>query len=720
MPAASDYALPQWLQASLQDGGDSLACQAFQFAEQLHRGQYRKSGEPYIIHPVQVATLLRDLAADPAMVAAGFLHDLLEDTQTTPEELEKNFGSEVRQLVEGVTKLSKFSFSSKKEQQAENFRRMFLAMAQDIRVIVVKLADRLHNMRTLDHLSSEQQQRISRETMDIFAPLANRMGIWQLKWELEDLSFKYLQPQDFQQIRALVAQKRTEREDLIHTMVDVFKNELHNLDIEAEVTGRPKHLWGIYQKMQRQEKEYHEIYDISAVRIILRQDNISDCYRTLAIVHNRFRLIPGRFKDYIGLAKPNGYQSIHTAVLGPNSTPVEVQIRTQAMHKIAEFGVAAHWKYKESGSIPLTEKDQKFTWLRSLLDCQKDLHDNQEYLQSLKEDLFESEVYVFTPKGDVLELPRGATSVDFAYRIHTDVGNRCVGARVNSRLIPLNTQLKNGDIIEIMINKNSHPNLDWLNFVVTSAAKNRIRQWYKRNSREENLQLGREMLERELGRANLEQILRSDTMLKIAQRLNYISVDDTIAALGYGEITTAAIINRLQERAKEQQKLTPTLPTEINHTEPIIGIEGLPYHLCKCCNPLPGDGIIGVVTRATDNRSISIHRQDCDNILKINPDQLIPIKWNPNSKYRSPTYPIDIQVEVLDRVGIMKDVLERLASNRVNVRNTAVRTTGPVAVIELCIDVTNKEQLEHLTHQVLKIADVVGIRRLTQRQGKSA
>jgi len=576
-------------------------------------------------------------------------------------------------------------------------------------------------MRTLEHLSTEQQERIGRETMDIFAPLANRLGIWQFKWELEDLSFKYLMPQEYQQMRALVVQKRTEREEMIREMVHVFKEEFLRISVGAEVTGRPKHLWGIYQKMQRQGKEFHEIYDISAVRVIVHDDNINDCYRVLGVVHERFRLIPGRFKDYVGLPKPNGYQSLHTAVLGPTKTPVEVQIRTQVMHKVAELGVAAHWKYKEVGSVALSDKDQKFTWLRLLLDWQKDLQDGQEYLQSLKEDLFESEVYVFTPKGDVLELPRGATPVDFAYRIHTEIGNHCIGARINGRLVALESTLHNGDIIEILTAKNAHPNLDWLSFVVSSAAKNRIRQWYKKERRDENIIRGRQILERELGRANLDQILRSETMVKIAQRLNYTTVEDTLAALGYGEITASAILNKLQERAREQQKLIPNLPSEVNHTEPVVGIEGLPYHLCKCCTPLPGDGIIGVVTRGADNRGISIHRQDCDNVYKVNPDQLIPIRWNPNGKLRPPTYPIEIQVEVIDRVGVMKDVLDRLASDRINVRNASVKTfADQTAVIDLCIEIANKDQLEHVTHQMLKIADVVGVRRHQARQGKSA
>ncbi len=708
----TDRNVPEWLRTCLTNEGDgNVLCRAYHYADDLHQDQFRKSGEPYIIHPIQVASELRALAKeDTAMIAAGFLHDLLEDTETTPEELEARFGAEVRQLVEGVTKLSKFKFASKTERQAENYRRMFLAMAQDFRVIVVKLADRLHNMRTLEHLAPEKRQRIARETMEVYAPLANRLGIWQFKWELEDLSFKYLQPEAYQEISRQVSQKRSEREAAIHEMLAIILNEFSKGFMVAEVTGRPKHLWSIYQKMQRQGKAYHEIYDVSGVRIILKGDNSSDCYRALAVVHNQFRPVPGRFKDYIGLPKPNGYQSIHTSVIGPNGTPVEVQIRTQDMHRVAEFGVAAHWKYKEAGdSVVVTEQEIKFNWLRSLLDWQEDLT-GQEYLQSLQTELFESEVYVFTPKGDVIELPRGATPVDFAYRIHTEVGNHCVGARVNERIMTLDTALKNGDIIEVLTSKNTHPNLDWLNFVVTSGAKNRIRQWYKKSRREENILRGRQILEREMGRANLDNILHSERMLEIAQKLNYQTVEDMVAALGYGEITAPAVLNKYQERV---QILKPqrSLPEKINITDPILGIEGLVHHLGRCCNPLPGEEIIAVVTRSGE-RGITVHREDCENVTKVDPNQLIPVKWNPNSNLRAITYPVDIQVEVIDRVGVLKDVLDRLASERVNVRNAAVKTFNDqkTALINLCVDISTTQQLEHVRQQITRIADVVGIR----------
>ncbi|AGY56826.1 RelA/SpoT family protein [Gloeobacter kilaueensis] len=692
----------------------ALVARAFEFAYRLHAGQRRASGEPYIIHPVLVAGMLRELGSDSAMVAAGFLHDIIEDTDTTLEELEKLFGAPVRQLVEGVTKLSKFTFDSKEERQAENFRRMFLAMAQDIRVIVVKLADRLHNMRTLDFLPEHKQRRIARETMEIFAPLANRLGIWRFKWELEDLSFKYLDPEAYRNMQKLVSQKRAEREEFIDVVVKTLRREIERQHIQGEITGRPKHLWGIYQKMQRQQKEFHEIYDVSAIRIIVSEQE--ECYRALSIVHNKFRPIPGRFKDYIGLPKPNRYQSLHTAVVGPEGKPLEVQIRTLDMHRTAEYGIAAHWKYKEAGSVAVSSQEEKFTWLRQLLDWQNDLKDGGEYLETLREDLFYSEVYVFTPKGDVVELPRGATPVDFAYRIHTEVGNRCVGAKVNDRMVPLDSQLKNGDIVEILTSKSSHPSLDWINFVVTSSAKNRIRQWFKRAHRDQNIDQGREMLARELGKSNLENLLRSDRVLKIAQRLNYSSVEDMLAALGYGEVTLASVLNKLPENTPSAaeaielpQQKTAGVPAPSD--KPILGIEGMPYHLARCCNPLPGEPIIGVVTRV--NRSITIHHHGCPNATKVDPDQLIPVAWN--RSYSQPgrphTYPVEIQVEVIDRIGMLKDLLDRLASERINVRDARVSTyPNSTAIVDLKIDITGKQQLDQVTAQMGKMADVLTVR----------
>lgn len=703
-----------------------LICQAFEFAYCLHAGQRRASGEPYICHPIAVAGLLRDLGGSGAMIAAGFLHDVVEDTEITPAEIEARFGAEVRQLVEGVTKLSKLNFSSKTESQAENFRRMFLAMAQDIRVIVVKLADRLHNMRTLEHLKDEKRRRIALETREIFAPLANRLGIGRFKWELEDLSFKYLEPEAYREMQGLVAEKRIDRESRLAKAITLLQERLHQAGINyADISGRPKHLYSIYQKMQRQQKSFHEIYDIAAIRIIV--ETTEECYRTLAIVHDAFRPIPGRFKDYIGLPKPNQYQSLHTAVIGLNGRAMEVQIRTIEMHYIAEYGIAAHWKYKEAGhsNTPLSAKEHKFTWLRQLLDWQNDLKDAQEYLDNVKDNLFHEDVYVFTPRGDVISLARQATPVDFAYRIHTEVGNHCAGAKVNGRLVPLDTELRNGDIVEIITQKNSHPSLGWLNFVVTPGARNRIRQWYKRSHRDENIARGRELLERELGKNGLDALLKSAPIQAVAERCNYHSIDDLLAALGYGEVTLNLVVNRIRDAVSgkstptpapslrdDQIQVSPSQRPDLTTHSPIAGIDGLMHHIAGCCNPIPGEPIIGVVTRG---RGISVHRHDCENLVHIEGDRLIPISWNlgQNGSGRPHTYPVTLQIEVIDRVGILKDVLARLADNGINVRHAEVKTHHDrPAILDLCIDVQDRAQLERTSIQVKKLSDVLNLRRI--------
>ncbi|MFM7558642.1 RelA/SpoT family protein, partial [Cylindrospermopsis raciborskii] len=638
--------LPQWLKRCLQENtsnsgsgeddrrrnDNNLICSALKFAYELHEGQYRKSGEPYIAHPIAVADLLRDLGGSATMIAAGFLHDVVEDTEVTIEDIEQKFGHEVRQLVEGVTKLSKINFTSKTESQAENFRRMFLSMAQDIRVIVVKLADRLHNMRTLQYMSETSRRRSAQETRDIFAPLANRLGIWHIKWELEDLAFKYLEPDAYREIQEHVAEKRTAREEKLNKAKEVLRERIEQAGIKClDISGRPKHLYSIYQKMQRQQKEFHEIYDLAALRIIVETNE--ECYRALAVVHDAFCPIPGRFKDYIGLPKPNRYQSLHTCVIGLTGRPLEVQIRTMEMHHVAEYGIAAHWKYKETGgsTAQVTGTDEKFAWLRQLLDWQSDLKDAQEYLDSVKDNLFEDDVYVFTPKGDVVALSPGSTSIDFAYRIHTEVGNHCAGARVNGRIVPLSTRLQNGDIVDIIAQKNSHPSLDWLNFVRTSAAKYRIKQWYKRSRREENITRGKELLEKELGKTGFDHLLKSNPMQSIAEKCNYHNVEDLLAGLGYGEITLNLVLNRWRDIIKSQQPVADIIPflpkdlspktfkdsfptTSKSTDSPILGVEGLVYHVAGCCTPIPGEPIIGVVTRG---RGISIHRQSCHNLEQV-------------------------------------------------------------------------------------------------------
>ncbi len=731
-PKPAELTLPEWLQACLtayQSGGDtedlSVICRAFNFAYELHQGQYRKSGEHYIAHPIAVATLLRDLGGDKEMIAAGFLHDVVEDTDVTLEELEKRFGHGVRRLVEGVTKLSKFNFDSKTEHQAENFRRMFLAMAKDIRVIVVKLADRLHNMRTLEHLSPEKQKRIASETKEIFAPLANRLGIWRIKWELEDLSFKYLESEAYREIQAFVAEKRIDREARLERVKDLLRERSEQMGVKVlEIQGRPKHLYGIYHKMQRQQKGFHEIYDIAALRIIVSTNE--ECYRALAIVHDAFKPIPGRFKDYIGLPKPNRYQSLHTTVVGLNGRPLEIQIRTLVMHHIAEYGIAAHWKYKESGGShqALSPEDEKFTWLRQLLEWQNDLKDAEEYVESLKDNLFEDDVYVFTPNGDVIALTRGATPVDFAYRIHTEVGNHMKGARINGRWSVLDTHLHNGDIVEIITQKNAHPSLDWLNFVVTPGARNRIRQWYKRSRREENVARGRDMLEKELGKSGLESLLKSDPMQEVAKRCNYQAVEDLLAALGYGEITLNQVVNRLREITVKSQQPPESFQAVETHSavlspspaksskSPIAGVEGLVYHIAGCCHPLPSEPIIGVVGRGA--KGISIHRQGCSSAENVPGERLIPVRWNPtDDQGNSHTYPVDLQIEAIDRVGVFRDILSRVSDHNINVCKAGVKTgTNKPAIINMRIDIRDRQQLEMIINQIRNLSDIINIHRV--------
>ena len=743
--APADYGipLPDWLQRciahvppgageSCPTDAEALLASAFDFAYQLHEGQVRASGEPYICHPVAVADLLRDIGASAGVIAAGFLHDVVEDTAVTPEELEAHFGAEVRALVEGVTKLGGIHFTNKTEAQAENLRRMFLAMASDIRVVLVKLADRLHNMRTLGSLKPEKQQRIARETREIYAPLANRLGIGRFKWELEDLAFKILEPEAYRDVQQQVATKRSEREERLAVTVQLLRDRLAASGLQAcEVSGRPKHLYGIWSKMQRQQKAFHEIYDVAALRLIC--PNLECCYRALAVVHDTFRPIPGRFKDYIGLPKPNGYQSLHTAVIGRHR-PIEVQIRTGEMHQVAEYGIAAHWKYKEGGSPAASGADaERFNWLRQLVDWQKDDggEDSGDFLRSIKEDLFDEEVFVFTPKGDVVGLRKGSTAVDFAYRIHSEVGNHCQGVRINDRLCPLATPLQNGDFVQVITAKTAHPSLDWLNFVATPTARNRIRHWYKKSHRDENIARGTELLERELGRDGFDALLHGEAMAQVARRCNLVGTEDLLASLGFGGVTLHQVLNRLREEirlasaveappqsneelaaevAAQAETLLP-LPTHgAGVASPILGLEGLDYRLGGCCSPLPGEPIVGSVSLG--NHGITIHRQDCGNVQQIPLARRLPVRWNPASEAQQRRYPVQLRIEVLDRVGVLKDILMRLSDHRINVSDARVRTSpGKPARIDLRVELQSATQLTGTLNQIRAMADVLDIAR---------
>jgi len=734
-----DYgiALPDWLQRCIEHvppgSGDScptdseaLLASAFDFAYQLHDGQVRASGEPYIIHPVAVADLLRSIGASAGVIAAGFLHDVVEDTDVSAEDLQAHFGPEVRALVEGVTKLGGIHFTNRTEAQAENLRRMFLAMASDIRVVLVKLADRLHNMRTLAALQPEKQQRIARETREIYAPLANRLGIGRFKWELEDLAFKILEPESYREIQQQVASKRSDREERLGVTASLLRDRLRDVGLEnCEVSGRPKHLYGIWSKMHRQQKAFHEIYDVAALRILC--PNLECCYRALAVVHDTFRPIPGRFKDYIGLPKPNGYQSLHTAVIGRHR-PIEVQIRTAEMHRVAEYGIAAHWKYKEGGS-PAAGDTERFNWLRQLVDWQKDsADDSSDYLAAIKEDLFDEEVFVFTPNGDVVGLRKGSTAVDFAYRIHSEIGNHCQGVRINDRLCPLATPLQNGDFVQVITAKSAHPSLDWLNFVATPSARNRIRQWYKRSHREENIRRGTDLLERELGRDGFDALLNGEAIAKVARRCNLTGTEDLLAALGFGGVTLHQVLNRLREEIKlASASALPPLSNEalarevaaqaeqqsggnqsLSTGSPILGIEGLDYRLGGCCTPLPGEPILGSV--ALGNHGITIHRQDCANLCQVPVERRLPVRWNPAGDAHRRRYPVQLRIEVLDRVGVLKDILTRLSDSRINVSDARVRTAyGKPARIDLRVELTSAAQLGTTIDQIRSMADVLDL-----------
>jgi guanosine-3',5'-bis(diphosphate) 3'-pyrophosphohydrolase len=728
MPQAIEHRLFEILQRQNRPEDDvAFIRKAFEFAFKAHDGQYRKSEEPYIIHPVEVASILAELNGDRQTVAAGLLHDVLEDCDVKPKEMEDAFGKDVKQIVEGVTKLGKFSFSSKEERQAENFRKLIVAIASDLRVVLVKLADRLHNMRTLDHMAARKQAEIARETLEIFAPLANRFGLGQMKWELEDLGLKYLHPDEYNQIQQLVADSRQERESLISEIVEALRKELDSRGIKAEITGRPKHLFGIWKKMKKQDKTFEELYDILAIRVIIDSneknyceiDNDPDtqrCYEVMGVVHSIFRPIPGRFKDFIAMPKFNNYQSLHTSVVGAKGRPVEIQIRTGQMHHIAEYGIAAHWAYKEAGSSVKADADvnRKLAWLRQLVDWQQDLVDAQEYLDTVKMDLFADEVFVFSPRGDVYDLPTGASPIDFAYRVHTDIGHRCIGARINDRIVPLNTPLKNGDIVEIITSKNAHPTMDWLNFAATHGAKNRIRQWFKKHHREEHIQQGRQMLEAELGRAGLEEFLKSDRLKEVGRKLNVTEANDVLAAIGYGDLSVSQIVNRIREQ-EQQEALSkkgftpssaPSKPSNVG------SLSGLLHHLAKCCQPVPGEDIAGVVSRGS---GIAVHRIDCSNLLSVEQERRVVVDW---SQERNSAYPAGLQVECLDRVGIAGDILKKISDNKVNLKDLRIETNKEkkTAIIYLILDVHDIDQLVKVSQSISQISDVIRVQRRDHRK----
>ncbi len=681
---------------------------AYLFAKRLHEGQYRISEEPYIIHPVEVAKILVGLKVDSHTLMAAFLHDILEDTDTQPEEIEKLFGKDVLTLVQGVTKLGKLQFKSKEERQAENFRRLFIAMASDIRIVFLKLADRLHNMRTLNFMAVNKQQKIARETLDIFAPLANRLGIGRIKAELEDLSLRYLEPDKYFEIAQLVSQTKAEREETVKLLIDKISQDVKKSGINAQITGRAKHYYSIYSKMKRLNIAFHDLYDITAVRVIV--DTEKECYEVLGLIHSQFKPIPGRFKDYIAMPKGNMYQSLHTSVIGPRSKPLEVQIRTWEMHDVAEYGIAAHWRYKEKGSQKANNPtDMQFSWMRKLVEYDKDVASAEDYVNSVKIDLFSDQVFVFTPNGDVFDLPMNATPVDFAYRIHSEVGNKTVGALVNGRIAQLYTKLHNGDIVEILTSKTPAPRLDWLNFVVTKQASSKIKQWFKKNNREEHIEVGRSNLEHELTKAVFDEYSKSGEFEKIAKVMNYVSAEDLFAALGYGETTVNKIINKLKK--PEPQKLPEATfhnSSRKKSEKDIIGLEGLLYSIAKCCSPIPGEPIVGVVTRA---KGVTVHRMDCQTLEHIEPERLMDIRWSGDNTNK--TYTTTIRVETAEKLGLLKDIIAAVSDNNTNITYANVKSkSGKVGIIELGMELDNIDTLKKVILSIQAIPDVYSVKRI--------
>lgn len=697
-----------------------LVERAYEFAKKAHDGQHRISGELYIFHPLEVAMILADLELDTITIAAGLLHDVVEDTEYTLDDISENFGAEIALLVDGVTKLGKLEFRTKEEQQAENLRKMFLAMAKDIRVILIKLADRLHNMRTLKYLPKEKQKEIAIETLEIFAPLAHRLGISKIKWELEDLAFRYLEPERYYELVEKVAKKRKEREEHINRMIAILGERLTAAGIKAEIQGRPKHFYSIYKKMKEQNKSFEQIYDLTAVRVIV--GSVRDCYAALGVVHTLWKPIPGRFKDYIAMPKPNMYQSLHTTVIDSSGEPLEIQIRTYEMHKTAEYGIAAHWRYKEGNKGD--DFDKKLSWLREILDWQRDLRDAKEFMESLKIDLFSDEVYVFTPKGDVIDLPAGSCPIDFAYRIHTDIGNRCIGAKVNGKIVPLDYKLKNGDIVEIITSAHSNgPSRDWLQFVKSTQAKNKIRQWFKKERREENINRGKEMLEKEAKRQGYDiyQLVNQDFMDNLLKKLSFQNIDDMFASVGYGGISATQAFQKILEEykrnvksnrvelegIKSEQKLKQK--NKVFEGVKIDGVDNVLVKFSRCCNPVPGDKIVGYITRG---RGVSIHRQDCPNVVNnvYDKERLIEVKWD---GFKEKSFPVEIEASGYDRPGILSDVLNILGDMKTTIDSVNARASkNGTAVIDLILEITDKQHLDNIIQKLKKINGIFEVRRV--------
>lgn len=700
--------------------------EAYHFADQAHHGQVRKSGEPYILHPIAVADILVDMQMDVLSIITALLHDVVEDTTVDLETVRAKFGETCAMLVDGLTKLEKIRFRSKEEQQNENYRKMFVAMAQDIRVILIKLADRLHNMRTLKFQSEEAQRRIAYETLEIFCPIAHRLGISAIKWEMEDIALRYLNPQQYYRIANLMKKKRAEREQFIADVIERIEEKLGEMGIEGDISGRPKHLYSIYKKMTDRNKQFNEIYDLMAIRIIV--ENIKDCYATLGIIHTLWKPMPGRFKDYIAMPKANMYQSLHTTVVGPNGEPTEVQIRTWDMHRTSEYGIAAHWAYKEGTVVPNRNFEDKMSWFREILELQNDARDASEFMESLKMDFFSDLVFVFTPSGEVIELPAGSVPLDFAYRIHTEVGNRTIGAKVNGRIVPLDHKLKTGDIIEILTSKHSYgPSQDWVKIAQSSHARSKIRQWFKKEQREENVAKGREAVERELKRLGLEPSawLTEDKLQEVASKFSFNDVEDMLSGVNFGGVTAAQICTRLTEKLRKEAEKNNTIElgtdkdaksgvsrkNRQHHGVTVRGIDNLLIRFARCCNPVPGDAIIGYITRG---RGVSVHRMDCQNIPfgmdGEEADRVIEVEWEESVEAN---YSVDIEITGHDRNGLLNEVLQVVSGSKTNISAVTGRSVkNKMVMIHMTVLIKNVEHLSSVVEKIKRVQDIYSVQRI--------
>ena len=687
----------------------SMLEKAYVFSAQAHKGQTRLSGEPYLVHPLEVAYTLTKMNLDISSVVSGLLHDTIEDSYVSKSEIEENFGTEVAELVDGVTKIGQIPLKTSEDSKVETFRKMLLAMSKDIRVILIKLADRYHNMKTLNFLNSNRQIDIARETMDIYAPLAHRLGIEWLKGELEDEAFKYLLPLEYKNVVSKITKKRKERDTYIQEVIELLKGKFQQFKLDAEIFGRAKKLYSIYRKTILEKLELDDIYDLTAFRVIV--NNVKDCYLALGLIHSFFKPIPGKFNDYIALPKPNMYQSLHTKVVGPYGEKIEIQIRTHEMHKIAEEGIAAHWKYKE-GSVFDPKEDKIFGWLRRLIESQQELKDNKEFMEIFKIDLFPDEIYVFTPRGDVKELSKGSTPVDFAYAIHSQLGHTCVGAKVNGRLVPLKYELKSGDTVDIQTNQAHKPSKDWLNFVKTSRAKTKIRQWIKAEQRERSIELGKSLIDKELSKYDLSltKMLKTGELLGLAKEFSFETVDDLFAGVGYGLYSPMQVLGKIIPEVEKPGKLQQIISNIKNGKDNAIrvqGVDGMVVRFAKCCNPIPGDIIFGFITRG---RGLTIHAADCPNIHTYDEQRKIDVTWEPNKNY---TYPVKLKIIGDDRKGLLSDISSTMASNKVNIVGAHAMTNQDKTASGIYeVEVGNMSKLQKVIKSIQKIKGVKSVERI--------